>query len=103
FQRLLELRAKDEANDVDLLPLARVSIRDRITEVINFLRERPSILLTEVLENERSRFVIIVTFLAILELWKRERIVVKQETLLGPIMLERGVRWEEETRGDESV
>src|SRR5207248_10676063 len=48
FQRLLELRAKDEANGADLLPLARVSIRERITEVVNLLIERPSTLLAAV-------------------------------------------------------
>jgi segregation and condensation protein A len=37
--------------------------------------------------------VIIVTFLAVLELWKWQRINVRQGELLGPIMLERGERW----------
>jgi segregation and condensation protein A len=58
-------------------------------------------LLSEVVENERSRLVIIVTFLAVLEMWKGERIAVKQETLMGPIVLERGVRWEEDIKEDE--
>jgi segregation and condensation protein A len=53
-------------------------------------------LLSEVIANERSRLVIIVTFLAVLELWKWERISVKQADLLGPIMLERGARWDAE-------
>jgi segregation and condensation protein A len=103
FQRLLELRAKDEANNPDLLPLARVTVSERIAKIRNLLSQRPSILLSNVLENETSRFVIIVTFLAVLEMWKHERITVKQETLLGPILLERGARWEEEIREDEIV
>ncbi len=101
FQRLLDLRAKDEVNGAELLPLARVSVSDRMAEIVALLTERPSILLSEVIENERSHLVIIVTFLAVLELWKRERIAVKQEVLLGPITLERGARWEEETREEE--
>src|SRR5579863_3185164 len=88
FQRLLELRAKEEANNADLLPLARVRVSERIDEITNLLRDRAAIFLYEVLENESSRFVIIVTFLAVLELWKHERITVKQESLLGPILLE---------------
>ncbi len=95
FQRILDLRAKDEANSVDLLPLARVRVSERIAEIVQLLGTRPAIFLSEVVENEHSRFVIIVTFLAVLELWKHEKITVKQETLLGPILLVRGIRWDE--------
>lgn len=101
FQRLLELHAKDEASSAELLPLARVRVSERIAEIVNWLTERPAVLLEEVLAYESSRFVIIVTFLAVLELWKHARISVKQETLLGPILLERGERWREELRSDE--
>jgi segregation and condensation protein A len=96
FQRLLDLRAKDEVNGTDLLPLARVRVSDRIAEIASLLSIKPTILLSEVLENEQSRLVIIVTFLAVLEMWKHGRIAVKQETLLGPILLERGERWAED-------
>ncbi|MFL5691328.1 MAG: segregation and condensation protein A [Ktedonobacteraceae bacterium] len=95
FQRILDLRAKDEANSADLLPLERVRVSERIAEIVHLLSARPSIFLTEVVENERSRFVIVVTFLAVLELWKHEKITVKQETQLGPILLVRGTRWDE--------
>ena len=101
FQRLLELRAKDASDSTDFLPLARVRVSDRIAEIVNLLRERSSITLDEIVENEHSRFVIIVTFLAVLELWKHARITVKQETLLGPILLERGERWTVEIKLEE--
>jgi segregation and condensation protein A len=101
FQRLLDLRAKDMANSADLLPLARVTVKERIAEITHLLTAKPSILLSEVVENERSRFVIIVTFLAVLEMWKHEHIRVKQETLLGPIYLERGEHWLEEIKDNE--
>ena len=102
FQRLLELRAKEAANGADFLPTARITVKDRISEIANLLKTKPSLLLTEVIENESSRFVIIVTFLAVLEMWKHERIAVKQESLLGPILLERGARWMEEAAEDEA-
>jgi segregation and condensation protein A len=102
FQRLLELRAKEAANGADFLPTARVTVKERINEIANLLKAKPSILLTEVIENESSRFVIIVTFLAVLEMWKHERIAVKQASLLGPILLERGTRWMEEVVEDEA-
>ena len=101
FQRLLELRAKDMGDSADLLPLARVRVSDRIIEIVHLLNERPTITLDEIIENEQSRFVIIVTFLAVLEMWKHARITVKQETLLGPILIERGERWDVELKPEE--
>ncbi|MFL5659589.1 MAG: segregation and condensation protein A [Ktedonobacteraceae bacterium] len=95
FQRLLDLRAKENGNGAELLPIARVSVSERISEIVSWLSERSSVLLAEVVENEHSRLVIIVTFLAVLEMWKREQIAVKQEMLMGPIVLERGARWED--------
>lgn len=99
FQRLLDLRAKENGSGAELLPMARVSVSERIGEIVGLLSRRGSVLLSEVVENERSRLVIIVTFLAVLEMWKRERVVVRQEMLMGPIVLERGARWEEGASG----
>ncbi|HLI05838.1 MAG TPA: ScpA family protein [Ktedonobacteraceae bacterium] len=102
FQRLLELHARDEANGAELMPLARVRVSERIAEIISMLSERStSLLLSEVIANERSRLVIIVTFLAVLELWKQERLVVRQDVLLGPIVLDKGPRWSEQIPVDE--
>ena len=95
FKRLLELRARDEATGADLMPLARVRVGQRIAEIRELLSERTTIYLAEILEGESSRFVIIVTFLAILELWKHAYITVTQSKLFGPILLERGERWSE--------
>jgi segregation and condensation protein A len=95
FRRLLEVRARDESATAELLPLARVRVSERIAEIVTRLRERPRLLLSEVLAEERSRLVIVVTFLAMLDLWKHERIAVTQEVLFGPILLERGPRWED--------
>src|SRR5579864_5757926 len=100
FQRILELRARDEAASAAMLPLARVRVSERITEIVSILRVRPTLLLAELLENEPSRLVIIVTFLAVLELWKHERITVAQSSLFCPIILERGERWQENEQID---
>src|SRR5579863_569360 len=97
FQRILELRARDEAASAAMLPLARVRVSERITEIVSTLRVRPTLLLAELLENEPSRLVIIVTFQAVLELWKHARIAVMQSGLFSPIMLERGEKWSEDT------
>jgi len=95
FQRILELRARDEAASAAFLPLARVRVSERISEIVSILRTRPYLSLAELLENETTRLVIIVTFLAILELWKHARISVTQNSLFNPIVLERGERWED--------
>lgn len=95
FTRLLALRARDEAESEELIPLARVRVSQRIAELREMLSERSAIYLAEVLSGETSRFVIIVTFLAVLELWKHGRISVTQHDLFGPILLERGERWAE--------
>ncbi len=93
FQRLLELRTKDELDGADLIPLARISIRERTAEIVRLLHERTSIFLAELIEKERSHMVVIVTFLAVLEMWKRERITVTQDSLFGSICLQRGPCW----------
>ena len=95
FQRLLELQAKDVENGSDLMPVARVRVSERIAEIVGRLQEKDGLTLDEIIENEHSRLVIIVTFIAVLELWKWRRIEVRQEDLLGPITLERGERWNE--------
>jgi segregation and condensation protein A len=101
FQRLLELAAKDAIGSADFLPTARVRVSERIAEILSYLHERERVLLSIILEKEHSRLVIIVTFLAVLELWKLERISVCQEDLLGPIVLERGEKWNEEVKEEE--
>ena len=95
FRRLLELQAKDTKNGDILMPVARVRVSERIAEISTRLQERPVILLTEVLEHETSRFVIVVTFIAVLEMWKWRRINLYQDDLFGPITLERGELWSE--------
>ena len=95
FQRLLELQAKEEANSGILIPAVRVRVSERIAKIVGLLHVRSSIHLADLLENEHSHIIIIVTFLAILELLKRERICVTQISLFNPILLEHGERWSE--------
>jgi segregation and condensation protein A len=92
FQRLLELQTRDQAHST-VVPVVRVRVSERIAEITRHLQACPSILLSKVLEHEHSRIVIVVTFIAVLELWKWDRIAVYQQELLGPIVLERGPHW----------
>jgi segregation and condensation protein A len=78
------------------MPAARVRVNERIAEIKIHLEAQSSVFLSSLFLNEHSRLVIIVTFIAVLELWKWERINVRQDELMGPIILERGDRWAEE-------
>jgi segregation and condensation protein A len=98
FQRLLELQVQDETDNTTLLPTARVRVSERIAEIIRCLTQQPTVTLEEFLAHEHSRFVIVVTFMAVLELWKWDRINVTQDALFGSIILERGARWSTENQ-----
>ncbi|GCE18433.1 segregation and condensation protein A [Dictyobacter kobayashii] len=95
FQRLLELKDREPAEGKELLPVARVRVSERINEIRHRLTEAAMVSLSDILEHETSRLVIIVTFIAVLELWKWERINIQQDTLMGPIFLTRGSLWSE--------
>jgi len=96
FARLLARQAQEQAREgVTFVPPARVRVSERIAEIISLLNGRPRILLNELFEHQTSHVVVIVTFLAVLELWKHARIAVGQETLFGPIALERGEKWDD--------
>jgi len=97
FARLLEQRAREEAVEIAFLPAARVRVSERIAAIVGLLREHSSVLLADLLKHETSRVVIIVTFLAVLELWKHARIAVVQDSLFAPIALQRGEKWSEDT------
>ncbi|MBE3566913.1 MAG: segregation/condensation protein A [Thermogemmatispora sp.] len=106
FRRLLETRsrAEAEANGGLVLPVARVRVSERIAVITARLRTTSRLWLSDLLEPGASRLLIVVTFLAMLDLWKHERISVRQETLFGPILLERGPRWQEnETEQEEAT
>jgi hypothetical protein len=48
--------------------------------------------LEEALLTASSRFAVVVTFLAVLEMWHQGRLAVRQETLFGPVEILPGAR-----------
>ncbi|GCE10396.1 segregation and condensation protein A [Tengunoibacter tsumagoiensis] len=95
FQRLLELQTKENVAGTELMPTRKVRVSECIAAIRLHLQSRSSVLLSEILADESSRIVIIVTFIAVLEMWKWQRIEVSQEDPMGPLMLERGPLWNE--------
>ena len=77
----------------NVVPPLRITIREKITLITDFLRSEKRITFRELLVSRRSRLDIVVTFLALLELVKRHFIHVNQNELFGEIALEATESW----------
>ena len=65
-----------------------VTIQDKIGELRTLLRTHRRIDFTQLLRKSRHRQEIIVSFLAVLELLKQGEILIRQDKLFGPIIIE---------------
>ncbi|MEA3351634.1 MAG: segregation/condensation protein A [Chloroflexota bacterium] len=99
---LFEL-AKDVFSQVDDQPALgtvvsapRVTIREKISHIVQILRKRARTTFDQLLTTKQSRLDIVVTFLAMLELVKRHFVQAQQETLFGEISLETANGWDDE-------
>ncbi len=84
FRRVLEERRRSQPEPLPL-PVARVS--DKIAEIEAALAARGRVIFEELLRAASSRLEVVVTFLAVLELWHQGRITVAQEGLFAPILI----------------
>src|SRR5262245_1751654 len=82
FGRVL---AEKRLAEPEELPPPLVTVAEKMAEVEAALRERGRATLLEVLRTATSRFAVVVTFLAVLEMWHQGRLDVTQEALFGPI------------------
>ncbi len=89
FHRVLEERRRSQPEPLPL-PVARVS--DKIAEIEAALAAHGQVVFEDLLRAAPSRLVVVVTFLAVLELWHEERIQVSQEGLFAPMLLLPGAR-----------
>ena len=94
FRRVL---AEKRLAEPEELPRPLVTVAQKMAEVEELLRARGSVLLEEALRSADSRFAVVVTFLAVLEMWHQQRLIVTQETLFGPIAIQPGPRFGERT------
>jgi segregation and condensation protein A len=90
FTRVL---AQKRMSEPETVPLPLVTVAEKIAEIEALLMRQDRTTLEEVLMTTTSRFAVVVTFLAVLELWHQERIAVVQEHLFGPVLIERGPRF----------
>ncbi len=84
FRRVLEERRQSEPEP---LPLPAVRVSDKIAEIEAGLAALGRVNFEDLLRAAPSRLALVVTFLAVLELWHEERIIVKQESLFSPILI----------------
>ena len=82
FRRVV---AEKRLSEPEKIPLPLVTIAQKIAEVEALLHERGRATLVDVLRTADSRFAVVVTFLAVLELWHQSRLIVQQEQLFGEI------------------
>lgn len=92
FRRVI---AEKRLSEPEQVPPPMVTIAQKIAEVEALLREQESIALEEVLRTADSRFAVVVTFLAVLELWHGARLIVEQEALFATITIRKGPRFGE--------
>ena len=80
-----------------VVPPPRVTIREKIGVIAEFLRRYQAGTFDQLLSDHRYRLDVVVTFLALLELVKRRMVVAKQEALFGQIAFEPSEAWNEDT------
>ena len=74
----------------------RISIRERIGWIVEFINLNKLGAFSQLVSGASHRLEIVVTFLALLELVKRDMILVKQEDIFGEIVLEPAPNWDDD-------
>ena len=80
-----------------VVPPPRVTIREKIVLIADFLNRHRKGTFVQLLYDHRYRLDIVVTFLALLELVKRQMVLAEQETLFGQIAFQPAEAWDEDT------
>ncbi len=88
FRRALAASREREPEE---LPLPIVTVAEKIEEIEQLLAQSPTFDLMMLIGDQPRRIIIVVTFLAVLELWHQHRIVVRQDDPFGAIIIARAV------------
>ena len=84
------------------LPPPVVTVADKMAEIEALLAVRGRITLEEALLTADSRFAVVVTFLAALEMWHQARLIIEQEELFGPVVILPGPRAGQRPPGEDA-
>jgi segregation and condensation protein A len=88
LRRVLDKLPKDDVHEVTL---EKITVREKMTLLLDRLRAGGKVLFESLFDEVTSRMEVIVTFLAMLELVKGCAIRIFQETAGGPILIEAAV------------
>ena len=88
LRRVIDRLPKDSVHEVTL---DRITVREKMTLLLDRLRMQKEILFEELFSEARSRMELVVSFLAMLELVKVRAIRIFQEQLGGPIVIQAAV------------
>jgi segregation and condensation protein A len=75
------------ADAVHQITTSRVSVRERMTQMLDLLRGRTSMLFAELFAADVDRAAVIISFLALLELIRQKMIKITQIDRFGPIRI----------------
>ncbi|HEX3594906.1 MAG TPA: segregation/condensation protein A [Polyangiaceae bacterium] len=89
FESILKRVQQHEGHQIDF---ERISITDRINQLSDILRERPSLAFDQLFSTDHTRADVIVTFLALLEMTRLKMTRITQESAYAPIYIELAVR-----------
>jgi segregation and condensation protein A len=91
FKRVLEM-AKTEEDNRHVVNVDNIKIDDRIERVLSLLTDRAEVRFEDLFTDDLRKIVIVVTFMAILELVKMQEITFRQEECFGSILVIRRER-----------
>ena len=91
-QALLKIDSRQPLGTIVAPP--RITIREKITQIAALLRQQGNRTFEQLLTGRR-RIEVVVTFLAVLELVKRQMIEVRQDRLFGQIEIELTQSWDD--------
>jgi segregation and condensation protein A len=89
FESILKRVEQHQGHEIDF---ERISITDRINQLSDILRQRPTVRFDELFSTDRTRADVIVTFLALLEMTRLKMTRIAQESAYAPIYIELAVR-----------
>jgi len=89
FKRILGRVQSGEQEHLHVVSVDTVKIDDRIDTIIGILCDKKEVPFEELFEGDYRKIVVVVTFMAILELVKMQEISFRQEANFGPIFVSR--------------
>jgi segregation and condensation protein A len=91
------LARQDERTELGMVVAPpKITIREKILHIAEFLKIQPHGAFAQLLPDRVRRIEVVVTFLALLELVKRNMLLAEQESLFGEIFFSPSENWEED-------